>query len=126
MTPSEAWRLRRLSIPASPFLRRIPWASSISPPASCSAFLHSIIPAPVISRRRFTVSAAIRTGSAIGSTALLHRRLGKRGRFARGLGLQFGRGGPLGGGLPIRSLIPRSLIVQRASEEGGLLLGQLY
>src|SRR5713101_2427658 len=121
MTPSEAWRLRRLSIPASPFLRRIPWAFSKSPSASWSAFLHSIIPAPVISRSRFTVAAAIRTGSAIGSSALRHRRLGNLGLFPGGHGFPFGRGrGPWGGGLPIGSLI-----VQGASEERGLLLGQL-
>src|SRR5262249_37612463 len=44
---------------ARPRLRRIVFASSKSPFASVSAFLHSIMPAPVWSRSFFTMSAVI-------------------------------------------------------------------
>ena len=42
-----------------PFSRRISTALSISPFASCKAFLQSIIAAPVLSRRSFTIAALI-------------------------------------------------------------------
>src|SRR5688572_24126755 len=50
MTPSDVVRPARFSALAIPFLRRYSTAFSMSPAVSSSAFLHSIIPAPV--RRR--------------------------------------------------------------------------
>jgi hypothetical protein len=47
MRPSEAVRSTRLSAFAMPFLRRFSAARSMSPFASSSAFLQSIMPAPV-------------------------------------------------------------------------------
>src|SRR4051812_22847687 len=63
MTPSEVPRLLRLAADAAPFLRRISIAFCSSPPASSSAFLTSIIGAPVRSRSALTSAAltAIRT-----------------------------------------------------------------
>ena len=57
--PSAAMRPSRFLAPARPALRRISTAWSSLPSASVSAFLHSIIPAPVFSRRAFTISAVI-------------------------------------------------------------------
>ena len=48
--PCSAERPARFVAPARPFLRSQSRASSRSPPVSSSAFLHSIIPAPVRSR----------------------------------------------------------------------------
>src|SRR3954463_16815238 len=54
MTPSDAVRPPRFAACAWPFTRRISIAFSTSPSASTSAFLQSIIPAPVRSRSSFT------------------------------------------------------------------------
>jgi hypothetical protein len=48
--PSEAERPSRLETPFRPLTRMISSALSASPPASSSAFLTSIMPAPVFSR----------------------------------------------------------------------------
>jgi hypothetical protein len=57
--PSRAVRPAFFAALASPRLRRIVLASSKLPFASVSAFLHSIMPAPVWSRSFFTMSAVI-------------------------------------------------------------------
>src|SRR5262245_46501929 len=62
MSPSFALRPAFFWALASPRLRRIVVASSKSPLASVSAFLHSIIPAPVWSRSFFTSAALIAVG----------------------------------------------------------------
>src|SRR5687767_7075563 len=59
MTPWAVARPARLAACASPRLRRSVVASSMSPLASVNAALHSIIPAPVLSRSCFTCSAVI-------------------------------------------------------------------
>ena len=59
MRPCEAARSARFSALAMPALRSASIALFRSPPVSASAFLHSIIPAPVISRSCFTWSAVI-------------------------------------------------------------------
>ena len=53
-SPSEAARPALEAAAARPFLRRIFLASSKSPSASTSAFLQSIMPAPVSARRSDT------------------------------------------------------------------------
>src|SRR5437763_1742321 len=53
--PSVAERPDFFCAVARPFLRSQSTAFSRSPLASCSAFLQSIIPAPVFSRRSFTI-----------------------------------------------------------------------
>mmetsp|Transcript_2275 Transcript_2275/g.5688 ORF Transcript_2275/g.5688 Transcript_2275/m.5688 type:complete len:252 (-) Transcript_2275:5-760(-) len=58
MIPSLAARPAFLSAEARPFWRSISVALSMSPSCSSSAFLQSIIPAPVMSRRVFTVLAS--------------------------------------------------------------------
>src|SRR5919109_725993 len=55
--PSVAALPVRLAASARPRSRRIRLAASMWPPASWSAFLQSIIPAPVASRRVFTSRA---------------------------------------------------------------------
>src|SRR5271169_4154870 len=57
--PSAAMRPLFLAALASPFLRSQSTAASISPPVSVSAFLQSIMPAPVRSRSSFTSAAEI-------------------------------------------------------------------
>src|SRR5690606_34871800 len=59
IAPSRASRPARFAAFAAPFARRRSTAFSMSPPVSSSAFLHSIIPAPVRSRSSFTCSAVI-------------------------------------------------------------------
>src|SRR5262245_39159054 len=59
ITPSAATRVAFLSALASPCLRISSAAASRSPPTSTSAFLHSIMPAPVRSRSCLTASAVI-------------------------------------------------------------------
>src|SRR3990170_3979453 len=56
MTPSLVSRTAFFAAMACPFCLRISRALSISPPASDNALLQSIIPAPVFSRRSFTIS----------------------------------------------------------------------
>ena len=58
-TPSAAMRLAALLALLPSFTRRISSAFSISPPASVSAFLHSIIGASVFSRNSLTIAAVI-------------------------------------------------------------------
>ena len=62
MRPSAATRLAFLSALARPDLRSASAAASMSPPASVSAFLHSIMPAPVRSRSSLTWDAVISMG----------------------------------------------------------------
>mmetsp|Transcript_31023 Transcript_31023/g.77686 ORF Transcript_31023/g.77686 Transcript_31023/m.77686 type:complete len:256 (+) Transcript_31023:68-835(+) len=69
MAPSVAMRLDFLSADAMPFFRSHTTASSMSPPLSCSAFLQSIIPAPVLSRISFTCLAVMPPGAAAGAAA---------------------------------------------------------
>src|SRR5262245_15793426 len=57
--PSAAIRPSRFFALARPCLRKLSVACSMLPSASTSAFLHSIIPAPVFSRRALTISAVI-------------------------------------------------------------------
>src|SRR4051812_6989849 len=59
MDPSLVSRSARLAALAAPLARRMSIARSMSPPASLSAPLHSIIPAPVRSRSSFTSFAEI-------------------------------------------------------------------
>src|SRR6185312_15326312 len=59
MTPCFVVRVLFLAAEAMPRLRNTSTALSISPPASWSAFLHSIMPAPVRSRSCFTNCALI-------------------------------------------------------------------
>src|SRR5882724_5769667 len=61
-TPSAAMRAAFLSALASPCLRISSAAASRSPLVSTRAFLHSIMPAPVLSRSCLTVSAVIFMG----------------------------------------------------------------
>src|SRR5580698_5197141 len=71
-TPSAATRDAFLSAFASPCLRMRSAAASRSPFVSTSAFLHSIMPAPVRSRSCFTASAVmfIREESSFSAAAL--------------------------------------------------------
>src|ERR1700742_2983399 len=57
--PSAATRPAFLAAFDRPFLRSQSWAAVISPPDSVSAALQSIMPAPVDSRRSFTIAAVI-------------------------------------------------------------------
>src|SRR5215472_3709065 len=57
--PSAATLAAFFCAEARPFFLRTTTASSMSPFASTSAFLQSIIPAPVFSRSSFTVDALI-------------------------------------------------------------------
>mmetsp|Transcript_18954 Transcript_18954/g.45692 ORF Transcript_18954/g.45692 Transcript_18954/m.45692 type:complete len:202 (+) Transcript_18954:760-1365(+) len=52
--PSDALRPARLAAAASPFFLRMSRAASMSPSVSVSAFLQSIMPAPVFSRSSLT------------------------------------------------------------------------
>src|SRR5437764_252964 len=56
-TPSAATRPSFFFAEAKPRSRKISFARSSLPPASISAFLHSIIPAPVFSRSALTAAA---------------------------------------------------------------------
>src|SRR5690554_5495126 len=62
MRPSAATRSAFLSALARPDLRSASAAASMLPPASVSAFLHSIMPAPVRSRSSLTREAVISIG----------------------------------------------------------------
>ena len=57
--PSAAARPDFLAAVARPFVRSQSMAASMSPPVSVSAFLQSIMPAPVFSRRSFTIAAVM-------------------------------------------------------------------
>src|SRR5260370_36444318 len=57
--PSAATRPSRFFADAKPRLRKISIACSSWPPASVSALLHSIMPAPVFSLSDFTAAAVI-------------------------------------------------------------------
>ena len=59
INPSAAPRPARFAAAAKPFLRSQSTAASTSPLLSVSAFLQSIMPAPVLSRRSFTSAAVI-------------------------------------------------------------------
>ena len=59
ITPSAATLEDFLSAFACPAFLIVSIALFMSPPASTSAFLHSIIPAPVLSRSSFTICAVI-------------------------------------------------------------------
>ena len=59
IAPSEAVRLAFLAAAARPFLRRTSRAFAMSPVASTSAALQSIMPAPVSSRSWRTTSAVM-------------------------------------------------------------------
>src|SRR5918994_2691574 len=99
MSPWSAERSARPAAEARPFVRRISSALSMSPSASCSAFLQSIIPAPVRSRSSLTCFAVI---SAIASALVLDRFGGSLGLFGNdelGLGLDLGTGGARHDGL---------------------------
>src|SRR5262245_3055636 len=86
IVPSAAMRPAFLSALASPALRMISAAASRSPPVSMSAFLHSIIPAPVRSRSVLTVSALMLM-SLPALVGLARRRAAADRRLhARGLG----------------------------------------
>src|SRR5688572_25431411 len=75
--PSRFSRSERSAALAKPFLRNSSTALSKSPSLSMSAFLQSIMPAPVASRRRFTSFAVI---SAICSSLVVVCRVtGRRG-----------------------------------------------
>ena len=58
-SPSAATRPDFFAAAAKPFLRSQSTAASMSPSVSVSAFLQSIMPAPVFSRRSFTRAAVI-------------------------------------------------------------------
>src|SRR6266436_5269920 len=75
--PSAPPRAAFLSALASPVLRMSSAAASKSPLVSTSAFLHSIMPAPVRSRSCLTVSAVI----FIGRCCLTHRASAHYGRL---------------------------------------------
>src|SRR5262249_1441629 len=55
--PSAATRPDFFAALESPFLRSQSIAASTSPPVSPRAFLQSMMPAPVLSRRSFTIAA---------------------------------------------------------------------
>src|SRR5512143_2426110 len=57
--PSDATRADFFAAAESPFFLRMSTAFSKSPPASSRAFLASIMPTPVFSRKSFTVLADI-------------------------------------------------------------------
>src|SRR3954453_16478816 len=85
MTPSDAVRAPRLAACAWPFTRRISIALSRSPPDSCSAFLQSIMQAPVRSRSAFTSPAEFCSAS-----ISAHLLIGSCGLFALLGGLHIG------------------------------------
>src|SRR5215210_4641607 len=85
-TPLVVERSRRLPTSLAPLTRRNSTALSKSPSDSVSAFLQSIMPAPVASRRRLT-SAAVKSAmslpsvfGACGPVPLSPRELGREGR----------------------------------------------
>src|SRR5712671_6679648 len=83
ITPSAATRAAFLSAFARPCLRISSAAASRSPCVSTSAFLHSIIPAPVRSRSCRTVSAVTFMAAALRRSARAAARAGgTRGRTA--------------------------------------------
>mmetsp|Transcript_12806 Transcript_12806/g.36163 ORF Transcript_12806/g.36163 Transcript_12806/m.36163 type:complete len:225 (-) Transcript_12806:552-1226(-) len=67
--PSAATRVAFLSAWANPFLRKNSAATSWSPPDSVKAFLQSIIPAPVRSRRALMVLGVIAPPAGAGASA---------------------------------------------------------
>src|SRR3954452_24521694 len=84
MVPSVASRPASLAAPAMPFSRSHVTAESTSPPVSVRAFLQSIIPAPVRSRRALTSFAEMSlTGLFLGLGLLGLGLLGHLGRFDR-------------------------------------------
>src|SRR6478735_7162747 len=97
-TPTAPWsaaRPARLFAPARPFLRSQSLAASMSPSDSVSAFLQSIIPAPVALRSAatsFALMSAIARAVSLGVSRGRGGRLlgGDGGRRSPGLGL--GRG----------------------------------
>mmetsp|Transcript_24284 Transcript_24284/g.78357 ORF Transcript_24284/g.78357 Transcript_24284/m.78357 type:complete len:326 (-) Transcript_24284:82-1059(-) len=70
MMPSLVARPDFFSADARPFFRRDSVAASMSPSLSISAFLQSIMPAPVASRRVFTVLASTATAATTGPDLL--------------------------------------------------------
>src|SRR5437588_10175897 len=78
MTPSAATRLAALLALAPLLMRSNSSAFLRSPPASASAFLHSIMPRPVISRSSLTMPALI----SVMPCSLHKSRLKKKGRSA--------------------------------------------
>src|SRR5690606_10945464 len=99
MRPSAATRLAFLSALARPGLRSQSAAAWMSPLFSVSAFLHSIMPAPVRSRSSLTIEAVM---SAMGGLPRIRVDVEPtRGRLAMGLeptmGRIYGRPGLLGG-----------------------------
>ena len=111
--PCDAVRPARFSALAIPFLRRISPAFSMSPPASSSARLQSIMPAPVRARSSLTsfgeiVALAIvssRVQSGVNSKPPLTARTGQERRMLRERGPP--RLHPAQGTAPPRSLGPR-------------------
>merc|ERR1719313_2497330 len=89
MMPSLAARLAFFSADARPFFRRNSVAASMSPPFSTRAFLQSIIPAPVASRRLFTVFAS--TAAAMQSGELRHATAVRGQQVPRGEAVAAGR-----------------------------------
>src|SRR5918999_4835552 len=84
--PSPVERPVFLAASARPFSRSSRFAASRSPPASASAFLQSIIPAPVASRSALTSCALISTIAAyLSVSSSCASRVGlDRGRSLRG------------------------------------------
>src|SRR4051794_27031626 len=101
--PSDAVRAPRLAACAWPFTRRISIALSRSPPASTSAPLQSIMPAPVRSRSSFTSFAEMSAMSARPFLVVGVRHLGRLG-----VGLRLGL---LAAARPRRRLVDRRLLV---------------
>src|SRR3954451_16810227 len=105
MTPSEAVRPPRFAACAWPFTRRTSIALSTSPPASTSAFLQSIIPAPVRARSSFT-SLAEMVASAMSARSF--HVVGVRHRRRLHFGLRLGL---LAAARPLRRLVGGRLLV---------------
>src|SRR5690242_17658011 len=131
--PWSAARPSRLLAPARPFLRSQSLAASMSPSVSASAFLQSIIPAPVALRSAAT-SFALMSAIAGGVSLRVGRRRGgrllggDRGRRATrgGLGARLARLARLGRLLRLglgESLLARGLLGGGLVAGLGLLLG---
>ncbi len=86
----------------SPFLRRTSSALAKSPPASASAFLQSIIPAPVFSRSSFTIVRADLRPRRLSFASLRRAGLGARGRTRKSARLERGYAGDSPAGPPPR------------------------
>src|SRR6476620_2568938 len=110
-TPWLLSRSSRLALAAKPFSRRYCLAASMSPSVSSSAFLQSIIPAPVLSRSAFT-SCAVNAMSVflklVGVNIESAKRSGFVGQFCLGGGL-VSRGRLLVGGRLCHRLVDRGL-----------------